>query len=193
MTIPPADASPAWGSLDRAAKRDRVLAAAADLFARDGIQTPMAEVALAAGAGVASVYRLFASKEELLAALLAQRRDQITIAAQNALEQGGDRRSALRDMMIALAEQQSATDYLGEARVTLAEHPEVLSARRRMMAALERLVAAVRSEGGLRDDATALDLRLVLIAARAAHRAEPTKWRRMMELMLDGLDAGRDR
>lgn len=193
MKIPVGVAEPAWAALDRAAKRKRLLIAAAEVFARDGMQAPMAEVADAAGAGVASIYRLFGSKEELLAALLAQRRDQIAAAAQDALEQPGDRWHALRAMILALAEQQSATDYLGEARVTLAEHPEVLAARRRMMGSLERLVTAARDEGRLRSDATALDLRLVLIAARAARRSEPRHWRRMVELMIDGLDAGRAR
>ncbi|HLH64978.1 MAG TPA: TetR family transcriptional regulator [Solirubrobacteraceae bacterium] len=179
----------AWGALDRDAKRERLLAAAARVFEREGIDAPMSAVAHAAGAGVASVYRLFASKEELLAALLARRRDQIASAAQRALRARGDRRTALRRMLVTLAESQSATDLLGEAKLRVADHPEALAARDRMTAALERLLAAAREEGCVRPDATALDLRLMLVATRAARRAEPTRWRRMLELMLDALQA----
>lgn len=183
----------AWAALDRAAKRERVLMAAAEVFARDGVETPMADIAVAAGAGVASVYRLFPSKQELLAALLVQRRDQIAAAASSALERPGDRRTVLREMLVSLAEGQSATDFLGEAKLQLADHPDVLAARARMTAALERLVAAARAEGRVRADANAFDLRLLLIATRAARRAEPENWRRMLQLMLDALDGERDR
>src|SRR5438309_9119407 len=59
-----------WTRLDAAAKRERLLEAATEVFARNGIDAPMSVVADAAGAGVASVYRLFASKRELLAAIV---------------------------------------------------------------------------------------------------------------------------
>lgn len=191
MKIPVmAEQAPSWVSLDRAAKRERLLAAAAQVFARDGIETPMADVAQAAGAGVASVYRLFASKEDLLAALLIQRRDEIAAAARRALERPGDRWTALVEMLRALAEEQSATDFLAEAKLRVADHGEAITARRRMTAALDRLVSAARAEGRLRADATTLDLRLALIAARAARRAEPRRWRRIVELTIAGLDGG---
>ncbi len=191
MKIPPETEDLSWTSLDRAAKRERLLAVAAEVFTRDGLEATMAEVAQAAGAGVASVYRVFASKEELLAALLAQRRDQIAAAAESALEHAGDRWTALRGMLETLAEQQSATDFLGEAKHQVADHPDVIEARARMADALERLVAAARDEGRLRPDATAVDLRLLLIATRAARRAEPDHWRRMLALMIDALDRRR--
>ena len=46
-------------------------------------------------------------------------------------------------------------------------------------------------EGTLRPDATALDIRLMLVAARASRQVEPDAWQRLLELMLDGLSATR--
>ena len=47
-----------------------------------------------------------------------------------------------------------------------------------------------RAEGRLRSDATTLDLRLLFAATRAAKQVEPEAWRRMLELLIDALDAG---
>jgi AcrR family transcriptional regulator len=60
--VPPLDLEPAWALLDPEAKRARLLKAAGEVFARDGLDTPMPVVAAAAGAGVGSVYRQFPSK-----------------------------------------------------------------------------------------------------------------------------------
>ena len=62
-----------WSRLDPEAKRERLLNAATDVFARHGLDAPMSEVAEVAGAGVASIYRAFGSKHELLATLVTRR------------------------------------------------------------------------------------------------------------------------
>jgi AcrR family transcriptional regulator len=151
-----------WTSLEPAAKRERLLSAAFDVFARDGLDAPMSEVAEAAGAGVASVYRCFASKHDLLAALVTRRMDQIVEAAQESSARGG-------------------------ARMVVADHPDVIASTTRATDAMERLLGAARAEGRLRADASALDLRLVFAATRAAKQVEPEQWPRMLELLIDAL------
>ena len=177
-----------WASLDPAAKRERLLAAARDVFARQGLDAPMSEVADAAGAGVASVYRCYASKHELLAALVTRRMDEIADAAQTAAAGDGDRWTALTDMVTTLVRTQRADDLMGEARVEVGEHPDVVAASARAGDALESLLAEARDEGRLRSDATTLDLRLLFAATRAARRVEPELWPRMLALMIDALD-----
>lgn len=196
MTIPhtaesdlPAPAS--WTSLDPEAKRERLLTAARDVFADQGLDAPMSEVAVAAGAGVASVYRCYPSKHELLAALVTRRMEEIAGAAQAAAATGGDRWTALTDMITTLVRNQRADDLMGEARVEVGEHPDVVAASARAGDALESLLAAARAEGRLRADATTLDLRLLFAATRAARRVEPELWPRMLALMIDALDTQR--
>jgi AcrR family transcriptional regulator len=193
IPVPASDAgSPArceWSTLDAAAKRERLLNTAGEVFARHGLDAPMSEVAEAVGAGVASLYRCFPSKHELLAALVARRMDQIADAAREAGKRHGDRWSALTEMLMVVVERQAADDLLGEARVSVAEHPDVIASAARATDALDRLLAAARVEGRLRADATTLDLRLVFAATRAAKQVAPGAWLRMLELLIDSLDA----
>jgi len=185
----PSAAARCWATLPPEAKTERLLTAAGEVFAARGFEAPMSEVAAAAGSGMSSVYRCFESKRELLAALVVRRQEQIAAAARTAQESPGDRWSALRTMLRSLVEGQSADTFMGEARARVADHPDVQAATERTAAALERLLAAARAEGRLRADATTLDLRLLFAATRAAKQVEPGQWPRMLELMLDALEA----
>jgi AcrR family transcriptional regulator len=177
-----------WAALDTEAKRERLLRAAADVFARDGLDAPMPAVAAAAGAGVASVYRQFPSKHELLAALVTRRFEQIADAARSAFAREGDCWSELTEMLWMLVEQEAADDFLGEARTAVAQHPDVVAATEQATAAFEQLLAGARAEGRLRADASMLDLRLLFAATRAAKQVEPHAWPRMLKLLIDALD-----
>jgi AcrR family transcriptional regulator len=180
-----------WAALDTGSKRERLLRAAAEVFAREGLDAPMPAVAAAAGAGVASVYRQFPSKHDLLAALVTRRFDQIADAARGALAREGDCWSELTEMLWMLVEQEAADDFLGEARTAVAEHPDVVAAIEQATGAFEQLLAGARAEGRLRADASMLDLRLLFAATRVAKQVEPQAWRRMLELLIDALDADR--
>ena len=197
MSIPPGSATTEssseeesqWAKLEPGAKRERLLAAAAEVFATDGLDASMPAIAAAAGAGVASVYRQFPSKHELIAALVVRRLDQIADEAAIAHASEGDRWSALVDMLWKIVERQAYDDFLGEARVTVVDHVEVQGATDRAMAALDQLLADARAEGRLRADATDLDLRLLFAATRASKQVEPAAWRRTLELFIDALEA----
>ena len=181
-----------WSSLSANEKRERLLAAAASVFSRQGLDTPMSDVADAVGAGVASVYRLYPSKYELYAALVVRRMDQIVDAARAAELLPGDRWTGLTQMLRDLVAEQSVEPFVGEARALVADHPDVIASIARATDAQERVLAAARAEGRLRADASSLDLRLLFAATRAAKRLEPELWPRMLELMLDALDTRRD-
>jgi AcrR family transcriptional regulator len=184
-------ASCEWIRLEPEAKRERLLSAAFDVFARDGLDAPMSEVADAAGAGVASVYRCYPSKNELLAALVTRRMDQVVEAAEASSRREGDSWSALTELLRTIVERQWADAVLGEARMRVADHEDVIASTGRATEALEQLMGAARAEGRLRPDATALDLRLVFAAVRAAKQVEPAQWPRMLELLIDALDSRR--
>ncbi|HZE05978.1 MAG TPA: hypothetical protein VE127_12175, partial [Solirubrobacteraceae bacterium] len=138
-----------------------------------------------------SVYRAFPSKHELLAALVTRRLDQFVVEAESTYRRDGDRWTALTDMLRSLAEAQRADYTMLEARMRVADHPDVVAAAARVTEAQERLLEAARAEGRLRPDATTLDLRLLFAATRAARNVEPRHWRRMLELMIDALDTRR--
>lgn len=195
MIIPPTGAAPAgsarelWSALGPEAKNERLLNAATEVFRRHGLGAPMSEVAEAAGSGVASIYRRYPSKHELVAALVIRRMGQIAGAAVDAERRPGDRWTALVGMLRWVVETQSADDFMGEARALVADHPDVEAATEAAASAWERLLGDARREGRLRADASVLDLRLLFAATRAAKRVEPQQWPRMLELLIDALDS----
>lgn len=193
MPIPTRDSgaqtAPAWADLAAAEKRERLLAAAGEVFAREGIEAPMPAVAAAAGAGVGSVYRQYPSKEDLLAALVVRRLDTVAADIEASLAAKAEPWESFVALMWRLADRQAADDVAAEAIATVSGHQEVAERAALCEQRLERLLEAARRSGRLRADASAADVRLVLAAVRATRRREPGGWRRMLELGLDGLAA----
>ncbi len=180
-----------WSELDSEGKRERLLAAAGELFAREGIEAPMPAVAAAAGAGVGSVYRQFPSKEDLLAALVVRRLESVVRDVETALARQGEAWPVLVELMWTLADRQAADDVVAEAMATVSEHSQVAERAMHCELRLEELLSRARGEGALRTDASAADVRLLLAAVRATRRREPQSWPRMLELGLAGLVAQR--
>jgi AcrR family transcriptional regulator len=175
-----------WSALSMEDKRERILKAAGRVFSADGLEAPMSEVAAAAGAGVASIYRLFESKHGLFSALVIRRMAQIEGIVAEAERSGGDHWSAFVAMVTMIPE-----PFVAEARALVSDDPEVAGAAARAAAAQERVLIAARDEGRLRADATGADLRLLFTATRSARRLEPDSWTRMLQLMIDALDTRR--
>src|SRR3954452_19836161 len=71
---------------DAARNRERLLAAADELFAQRGLDVTLNDIAHHAGVGVGTAYRRFANKEEVIDALFEQRLDQVAAVAAEAAE-----------------------------------------------------------------------------------------------------------
>ena len=189
--IVPANLAHSWSDLDAAAKRARLLKAAGEVFALEGLDAPMPAVAAAAGAGVGSVYRQFPSKRDLLAALVVERLGEAEREADAALDSADGPWLALLALLREFAARNVADDVRAEAMASVSTDPDVERAFAATTAAWERLLDAAKAEGRLRADATMLDVRLLFAASRAAAALEPGAWERMLELGIDALDARR--
>jgi AcrR family transcriptional regulator len=185
MTIPP-QGEAAWSQLDAEAKRRCLLRAAGEVFAHDGLDAPMPAVAAAAEVGVASVYRQFPSKQDLLAALVVERLEEVEGDALAALQGYQLPRPALEALLRAYVERQADDDLVGEAMACVSSHPDVDRALADTTIALEALLGAAKPEG-LREDATTLDLHLLFAATRAAKDMEAGAGERALELLMDAL------
>src|ERR1700730_10008019 len=95
---------------DARRNRERIMCSARELFAREGPQAQMDEVAAQAGGGVGTVYRHFPTKEALLTAMV---RDRFTVFAEIArtVEDIADPFEALQTLMLESAE--AVKDDLG--------------------------------------------------------------------------------
>jgi AcrR family transcriptional regulator len=180
ITIPPL--------LDRD-RRARLIAAATTIFAREGLGAPVPAIAAEAGVGVGTVYREFASKQELVAALVVARLDAHAELVEEALARD-DPGAALRDLLWATAERQSADDVLGAALAAASEDPDVQASVERATGAMGELLRRAREAGAVRADVQVDDLKLVFAAVRGVLAGSPPgsrAWQRVLELLLDGL------
>jgi AcrR family transcriptional regulator len=174
---------------DATRNRDAILAAAREIFAEHGLQAPLEEIARRAGVGIATLYRRFPAREQLVAAALAEKVSQYAGAAEQALAMGDPWEgfaSYVRTICQLQADDRGLSDLLS---ITLAadEHVELLRARANEH--VVELVERAQAAGRLRADFACEDLRLLLIANAAVVRFTradaPDAWRRFAELILD--------
>ena len=179
MAIPP------WSELTVEEKRSRTLAAADDLFAREGLDVAMPRLASAVGAGVGSIYRQVGAKEDVIDALVIERARGLMHRFEAALRED-DPWAALERATLKTATD-GATDCLSQTAWDDAaqRRPAVAEARQQATDALEALVE--RARPWLRDDASHEDLRLVFKSTREAGRLDPDGARRLAELVLRGM------
>src|SRR5437879_13627884 len=71
--------------VDAERNRAALLDAARELFAEQGLDAPLEEIALRAGVGIATLYRRFPTRAQLVAAALVDKVTQYAEAAQQAL------------------------------------------------------------------------------------------------------------
>lgn len=165
------------------------MAASREVFARDGIDAPMPAIAAVAGIGVASIYRQFPSKLDLLSALVVERLREVEAAATAALSAPAGPWAALVELIWDFAGRQAEDGVVAEAMSCALVEPQIETARVQTNGVLTRLLDAAKAEGRLRADATVGDLRLLFAAARAAEKVQPGGWRRMIQLGIDSFEA----
>ena len=175
--------------VDAERNRAALLDAAQKVFAEQGLEAPLEEIALRAGVGIATLYRRFPTRGQLVAAALVDKITQYAGLAEQALA-APDPWAGFTGFVERICELQAGdrglSDLLSMA-LPADEHIEQLrrSANDRVVELVERTKAA----GRLREDFTGEDLLLLLIAHAAVvhvtrHDA-PDAGRRFVALMLD--------
>ncbi len=178
---------------DAARNRERILDAAAGLFAERGLEATLDDIADRAGVGVGTVYRRFPGKEALVEALFEQAVNGIVELA----EQAGTMEDSWRGLVwfMEMAGQRKAED-LGLRDVIMhsryGQEP-INRARERIVPAVTRLVERARHDGHLRADIVAADVPIIELmvntVASYTSKLAPDLWRRYLAIMLDGLSA----
>lgn len=174
---------------DAAVNRERVLDAATELVRRDGEKVPMADIARAAGVGIGTVYRHFATREDLFAALVHR---SFELALSNARAAAAAPGSAIDGIRVFFAATLRDRD-----RFVLPLHggPPVFTPASRELQAevrgvLQTLLDRGHAAGQLRKDLTPVDL---IVATSLLSRPLPNSddWdhlgNRQIDLMLHGL------
>ncbi|TNM68130.1 TetR/AcrR family transcriptional regulator [Streptomyces sp. NP160] len=178
---------------DAALNRDRLLAAARELFAEQGFEVTLDEIARHAGVGVATAYRRFANKGEVLDALFAEQTVEVAAAADAGLADSDPWRGLVTYLETSLALQlrdKALAQIVSGDRIGLDQHDW----NRQVMAPKNRaLVARAHQAGTLRGDVTGTDLTFIQVGLNAimarSREAHPDLYRRYLHLVLDGLRA----
>ncbi len=174
---------------DAARNRDAIVAAAREVFAERGLEAPLEEIALRAGVGIATLYRRFPAREQLVSAALIDKVTQYAEAAERALtvpDPWAGFVSYIQRICELQADDRGLSDLLC---MTLPADEHVEQLRRRANGQLAELIERAKAAGQLRGDFVGEDLVLLLIAnAAVVHvtRADaPGAWRRFAALATD--------
>jgi AcrR family transcriptional regulator len=176
---------------DAVRNRERVIVAAREVFAEQGINACVPDVARRAGVGKATVYRSFPTREHLVAAVVVHRLEWFAAGAHDALADP-DPASGLATFMLGAARGAAADRSLPEAIALVSEMPGVLEAQARVRTALDALLTAAQRAGTVRADVGAADVKLLLSGVCGALGADASEGalRRAMTLALDALRPG---
>src|SRR5918911_1225312 len=177
---------------DARRNREAVIAAAKKLFADQGLDAQMPDVAKAAKVGVGTVYRHFPTKDDLIAALVAERFERLAQKAREGLE-ADDAWEGVADFIRFSAQIQADDRGLCE---VMGSRPAVMDAAA-LAAGLpelcDHLVKRAQRSGDLRRDLSWEDIPMIACGlgriTQATVGPAAGRWPRLVEIILDGLRA----
>jgi AcrR family transcriptional regulator len=179
---------------DAVQNRERLVIAARELFAEQGFEVTLDDIARHAGVGVGTAYRRFANKGELLDAIFAEQTAELAAVADAALADPDPWHGLVDYLEHSLALQlrdRALAQIVSGDRLSVEQHDW----NREVMAPKNRALVARACAGGvLRDDVEGTDLTFIQVGLNAimarSRDAHPGLYRRYLHLMLDGLRSG---
>ncbi len=179
---------------DARRNRERILQSARELFAENGAEAQIDDVARHAGVGVGTVYRHFPTKEALMAELV---RAQLRLFAERAreavdeLEDDADAFAALERVMRENAETTADDAAVQFVLAGAGQHiwDQAEAERQELVTRTEQLLARARRGGVVRPDAHAGDVGMLMcgVCTTMGRAAPGFDWRRHLELAIDSL------
>ncbi|MEV5750894.1 helix-turn-helix domain-containing protein [Actinoallomurus sp. NPDC052308] len=171
---------------DARRNRARVLSAAEEVFAADGLAVPLSEISRRAGVGPGTVYRHFASKEALFEAVVIDRIARLvddTCALASDDDPGAAFFAAFAMVVRQVAVNKALCDALtAESGRAMTVGPEL---RERFRAALAGLLERAQRTGAVRADVTVDDVQRLVHGCVRMEQAGPTG--RPTAIVCDGL------
>ncbi len=179
---------------DARRNREKLLAAAAEVFGESGLESQVEDIARRAGVGVGTVYRHFPTKDALVTALAEAHFERLADTMEAALAQEGDPWEIFTSAIWRAAEAGAEDAAWCE---LIAGHPTAIAGaargQQRLGIATTALIERARAAGAMRADATVQDVRAMMCGlghvATAQRAGAAMDWRRYLEVALDGLRA----
>jgi AcrR family transcriptional regulator len=178
---------------DAARNREAIVEAARAVFAEQGLDAPLDEIAKRAGTGNATLYRRFPTRSDLVAAVFAERMAAQVEAVETALDDDDEWNgftSYIRAVTAMQARDRGIADLV---HLDLSSAPEIEQLRARAYDGVVQLIGRAQEAGALRADFTDQDVVLLLMAnaglVERAHGITDEASARLTALLLDGLRA----
>lgn len=180
---------------DAERNRERILEAAREAFAEDGLDVGLHEIAKRAGVGVGTVYRRFPEKDELVVALFEDKVDEVVAIAEQALA-FDDGWTGLEHFLHRSCELQVANRAMHQLVFSSAQGSRCAAgARERIAPLVGQMVVRAQEQGTMRPDVAAFDIGMIRqqigLLIEALGDLAPAVWPRMLRIALDGLRTAR--
>jgi AcrR family transcriptional regulator len=187
----PADGQPLRRDAER--NRERIVAAARGVFAADGIEASMASVARAAGVGIATLFRRFPTREDLIDAVFAGTMNAYVAAVTTALGDPDPWHGFTTYIHTVCAMQAADRGFAEVLTMTFPAATSLEDQRQRAYHGFLHLIDRAKQTGRLRPDFTSQDLVILLMAnagvIAATQTAAPGTWQRLVGYMLQAFTA----
>ncbi len=170
---------------------ERILEAARAVFAEQGREASVADVAARAGVGTATIFRRFPTKDDLVAAVLERELEAINAKATTAAE--ADDPAAAIGVFVEWAigtfiDDRCLCEATGGELFTRPRFVELVA---EVTGSIELLLRRAQDAGAIRADVVAEDIAFLVNAVGhaglALERTAPGAWRRYLGILLDGL------
>ncbi|NUR70536.1 MAG: TetR/AcrR family transcriptional regulator [Hamadaea sp.] len=174
---------------DARRNRERLLAAAEQVFTEQGVTASTEDVARAAGVGVGTVFRHFPTKEQLIEAVYQARLSRLADLADR-LAASADPGAAFAEFFTTTVEGAATKNALAEALSRAGVATSTAEVGQWLRRALGVLLTRAQETGAVRPDVTLPDLMGLLIGTSRAveHLSDdPGARTRVVRVVLDGL------
>jgi AcrR family transcriptional regulator len=177
---------------DAARNRERIVAAASEVFAERGLEASTAEIAARAGVGEATLFRRFPTKDDLVTAIIAEQLRDAAAVATSCLEEADAWRGVER-FLYEMAERASQDHGVsGAIKERCMASPTLVAERGHILDLTARLVKRAQAAGVVRKDVSGTDLMFLMAAIGSLGDLpfpglRPDLYKRYLGIALDGL------
>lgn len=169
---------------------ERIIDSARTLFAEQGAQAQMEDIAAHAGVGIGTLYRRFPTKESLMTALVRERFQEFAVIAED-VERTTDAADALPTVMRRHAEavEHDAAFQLAMMNLESFHWEGIEEDKKVLRATIARIIARGKKAGTVRANLRVDDYGILMCSTTAAMYfiTDKSGWRRQQEIILAGL------
>ncbi|NIZ89656.1 TetR/AcrR family transcriptional regulator [Kineosporiaceae bacterium B12] len=178
---------------DAERNRERILDAAREVFAEQGLEASTNEVARRSGVGVATLFRRFPTRDDLVGAVFADKMADYSAATEQALA-NPDPWAGFCGFIERVCQMQAGDRGFADVLTMTFPNAKALEAERdRSAHALTEVIDRAKASGRLRADFVHQDVPLILMAnagvINATRSAAPEAWRRVVGYLLQAFAA----